>query len=636
MRLSLFAFILIAAVFLLFVLALTRSAADALGEQAEARIDEQNHALVDMISTYNAGLVAEVGRFMGLLDTSFNSSYAIDTVHQVKVGTYTLPTLTNGGAALDLDFRIPDQFTAQTGAVATVFQRNGDEFIRVTTSLKKQNGDRALASQLDHQHPAYRRLLDGQTFSGLATLFGKQYITQYKPIRDANGQVIGALFVGVDVSAEIDGIKQKIRDKKIAQDGYFFVLDADPNGKPGQYLVHPTDQGQSALTLRDHDGVAVFQRVLDMQSGRLLARFAGDSQTHLVSFAYQPDWHWIIGGNVVQDELTAAVRTAQIEYSVLGLVLVLLLALGNFVLVHRIVSRPLRHAVDVAKQLAAGDLTQREQVDRNDEIGELLTAIYGIGSGLAAIVTQVRAAVGMMDDDTTSIAADTADIAQRIASQASSLEETAASMEQITSTVQQNATNAMAARDIAQTSAQHATEGGDAVQRVVQTMATLNQSSQKIFDIVSVIESIAFQTNILALNASVEAARAGEQGRGFAVVASEVRALAQRSGDAAKEISVLVHASVDQIKQGYTLADAAADTIHAVVDEAQRMSSVISEITLASKEQSIGIEQVNLAVSQIGAVMQENALLVNQTEEAAFRLSEESTELSRTVAVFKV
>jgi methyl-accepting chemotaxis protein len=255
---------------------------------------------------------------------------------------------------------------------------------------------------------------------------------------------------------------------------------------------------------------------------------------------------------------------------------------------------------------------------------------------LSDTIRQIHEAAATIKGASHEIAAGNADLSQRTEEQASSLEETAASMEELTSTVKQNAENARQANQLAIGASDVALKGGQVVEEVVGTMSSINESSRKIVDIISVIDGIAFQTNILALNAAVEAARAGEQGRGFAVVATEVRNLAQRSAAAAKEIKTLIGNSVEKVDAGTKLVDAAGKTMAEIVAAVRRVTDIMGEITAASEEQSAGIEQVNKAVAQMDDVTQQNAALVEQASAAAEAMEEQAQNLAAAVAVFKV
>ncbi len=299
------------------------------------------------------------------------------------------------------------------------------------------------------------------------------------------------------------------------------------------------------------------------------------------------------------------------------------------------VSRPLQRAIAVAEAVAAGDLGSNVVVDRADETGQLLAALQKMNTGLQQMVAQIRQSADSISTASREIASGNQDLSSRTEHQASALQETAASMQQMTSTVQQTAESSRQASQLAQAAVEVAEQGGDVVQRVVQTMGEISDSSRKVADIITVIDGIAFQTNILALNAAVEAARAGEQGRGFAVVAGEVRALAQRSATAAREIKTLIQTSVERVDSGAGLVTEAGTTMTQIVSQIRRMTDLMAEINASANEQSTGIAQVNQAVSSIDQGTQQNAALVEQSAAAAESLQQQAAGLSEVVAQFR-
>jgi methyl-accepting chemotaxis protein len=302
----------------------------------------------------------------------------------------------------------------------------------------------------------------------------------------------------------------------------------------------------------------------------------------------------------------------------------------------RSITRPMKEAVKIAQTVAAGDLTSRIDVNTTDETGQLLQALKEMNDSLVRIVDQVRTGTETIASASSQIASGNLDLSSRTEEQASSLEETASSMEELTSAVKQNADNARQANSLATSASDVASNGGVVVAKVVETMSGINESAKKIVDIISVIDGIAFQTNILALNAAVEAARAGEQGRGFAVVASEVRNLAQRSAGAAKEIKALISDSVEKVDAGAKLVDQAGATMHEIVESVKRVTDIMADITAASNEQATGIEQVNQAITQMDDVTQQNAALVEQAAAAAQSLQDQAGSLTHAVSVFKL
>lgn len=300
------------------------------------------------------------------------------------------------------------------------------------------------------------------------------------------------------------------------------------------------------------------------------------------------------------------------------------------------ISRSLLQAITASDAFAKGDLTQSIRANGQDEVAQLLRSLSAMQDSLIRVVSTVRQGSEGVATASSQIAEGNQDLSSRTESQASALEETAASMEEMTSTVQQNAANAKTANQLANSASEVAEHGGQVVAQVVDTMRGINDSSRKIADIISVIDSIAFQTNILALNAAVEAARAGEQGRGFAVVAGEVRTLAQRSAVAAKEIKQLIDDSVARVEQGSAQVDKAGSTMSEVVSSVRRMTDIMAEISAASAEQSAGVVQVGEAVQQMDQATQQNAALVEEMAAASASLRGQAQDLVQVVSVFKL
>ena len=333
----------------------------------------------------------------------------------------------------------------------------------------------------------------------------------------------------------------------------------------------------------------------------------------------------------------SALLAKQTEFLILILALV---ASGISLLVAffatRSITTPLKEAVGIAQRVANGDLTSDIEVKTHDETGQMMDALKYMNDSLMKIVGEVRAGTETIASASTEIASGNLDLSHRTEQQAASLQETSASMRDLTDTVKKNADNAHQANKLAVSASEVAAKGGNVVSQVVETMGSINASSKKIVDIISVIDGIAFQTNILALNAAVEAARAGEQGRGFAVVASEVRNLAQRSAAAAKEIKTLIGDSVEKVEIGSKLVGQAGTTMDEVVASVKRVTDIMSEITTASQAQSSGIEQVNRSIAQMDEVTQQNAALVEEAAAAAEAMQNQAGNLAQVVSVFKL
>jgi methyl-accepting chemotaxis protein len=400
--------------------------------------------------------------------------------------------------------------------------------------------------------------------------------------------------------------------------------------------LYPDFQKNVAIVLAEHIKLMAAVKARDAAAFKLV--FMGDSNKSYTEAMTTLDKLADVnvkGTNKSTNEANATYLNAQLWIWAMLAAAILVGMLSAFC-VARMIATPLAIAVGVAKRVAAGDLTADIRPMSKDETGQLMLSLKEMNDSLLRIVGQVRAGTDTIATASGQIASGNLDLSSRTEQQASSLEETASAMEELTSTVKQNADNARQASQLAIGASQVAVEGGNVVGKVIDTMSSINESSKKIVDIISVIDGIAFQTNILALNAAVEAARAGEQGRGFAVVASEVRSLAQRSAAAAKEIKTLIDDSVTQVDAGAKLVEDAGKTMTEVVNSVRRVTDIVSEISSASQEQNVGIEEINRAVVQMDEVTQQNAALVEEAAAAAQSLQDQAEKLADIVSVFKL
>jgi len=640
-KITVFTFALMTVIMAVILVLINHSTSTMLTERAKSNVANSLHGISNTVEVFNNAMTNEASSFARLFASEFDDGkFSLDTANTVEIAGKPTPSLIHGGKALNLDFTGPDKFTNETGVIATIFAANGAEFVRVTTSLKKENGERAVGTQLDHAHPSYPLLRNGQSYIGLATLFGKQFITQYDPIKDGAGNVIGVLFIGLDISKNMDMLKQKIKAIKIGDTGYIYVINAAKGEKQGTALIHPKREGDNLIDTKSTDGNPIIREMLEAKSGGMTYNWAASDgeapREKMVEYHTFKDWNWLIVGGTYTDEITREAATLRDRYALIGLAALVIFAVVLFLLVRTVVSRPLARAEQAADRIARGDLDVHLEIHNKDEIGLVLRALNGISSNLSSVVGQVRAGAEQITTAATEIANGNLDLSSRTEEQASSLEETAASMEELSGAVRQNADNAAQANQMAMAASGIAAKGGAVVAQVVDTMGSINASSRKIVDIISVIDGIAFQTNILALNAAVEAARAGEQGRGFAVVATEVRNLAQRSATAAKEIKELIDDSVSKVDVGSRQVAEAGSTIQEVVESVRRVTDIMAEISSASDEQRAGIGQVHDAIHQMDEVTQQNAALVEQAAAAAAALQDQAHDLVEVVRIFNL
>ena len=623
-KLSVLTSLSVAIVLFTLTLTLSHNAARQLEQLATDDMQNQVLGINEMATMFNATLSEEVANYTKLFQSFRPNRFSRDENERIQVGEFSTPTLRAGLKTLNMDQIAVDDFLDRTGAVSTIFVRDGEDYIRIATSLKKQDGNRAIGTKLDRSSAAWRSVNQGEIYRGLTTLFGHRYITQYQPVQDESGAVIAILFVGVQIDAQYALMRDKVLARHLGDSGSFFVLNGAPGSTQGQYLFDRQSEGK--LPRWDQ---SVQQQLLTQSKGLLSIELDGETKLLAV-----PGWNWIIAGEVSRASLLAPITQSRNLFIVIGLALVIAFAVGFMWYSRRAITRPLQQVIHLAEQYAAGNLQAHLDSSRRDEIGQLVFAINGIGDGLEKVVSQVRSAARDISRGTDTIAASSSSISEQISRQASSVEETSASMEQFGATVSQTAANVRQAMALVSEAASTVDHGGSTVARSVETMAEIRVASQSIADITHVIESIAFQTNILALNAAVEAARAGEHGKGFAVVAAEVRALAQRSANAAKEIDNLIATSIDKVAAGHTLSEQTRDAMQHIVSHIEQVKSLMGEINIAAQEQAAGIGQVNLAMNHIGQATHQSSDMITQSETTAQTLSQQGNHLTQLVSVF--
>jgi methyl-accepting chemotaxis protein len=631
---------------LLLVLLITMGIVSALLWQNFGRLsrgDAQQYAaqLRTLVQTFDETAQEQAKRDFTLFKANFPGNFSLSEAP----GADGKPeaTLAFQGVPINGDFEVVDRFSKDSmGAVATIFARTGDDFIRVTTSLKKQDGDRAYKTLLDRKHPAYELMNEGKTFIGRANLFGREYMTVYEPIREGN-RTIGILFIGSDIGPILGKLNTVMAGQKLFATGAVYAVNISAG--PARGNVFGLTGANAALKVDEKvdeakawlASLSGIEQTGDFESSWSPRRSGdGDTAARYVAVERYKPWNWAIVAEAPESEMMGEARSV-LTWLWLGVLVALaLLTVVLVVATRRLVGAPVQQLSTALGYLAQGDLTHAVTLKSRDEIGSLAQAMEGFRVRLVESLSTVRTSAESVSSASTEIAQGNQDLSGRTESQASSLEETAASMEQLGATIRHNADSASQANQLAVGASRVAAQGGEVVSKVVSTMQDINTSSQKIADIIGVIDGIAFQTNILALNAAVEAARAGEQGRGFAVVAAEVRNLAQRTAAEAKAIKELIGASSAMVQQGSVLADQAGTTMQEVVSSIQRVADMVSEISAASSEQTAGVGQVGEAVTQLDQTTQQNAALVEEMAAAASSLQTQAHQMVSAIAQFNL
>ena len=618
----------LAVVLLLLSLAVSYISTHTAREQLTASVTHATEGLVSSIDTVEQANRRMVERASRAFGRYFSGVVELDTA---------TGTLTHSGHTLNNDFTVVDKFSEDTGGVATVFARQGDDFVRITTSLRNLQGERVILTKLDRQHPAYPLMLQGKAYIGRANLFGKPYMTAYEPLRNAAGDVVGILFVGTDLTAFQEAMQQQILNTQLFQHGGAMVIAPGTGLDQATFVAHRAHQGKKVLEVYPQARASLEQLVAD-DDGFVedVTPLLPEQGRHPWAVLRKTQSGWWVISEVSDDEAMASQRKAlTLLWAAMAAALVLL-AGGLLVTLRRGVSAPLRELTQAITLIAKGDLTQPFHSTRRDEVGDLVREVEGMRLRYIDMLQQVHTAAHSIASASSQIALGNSDLAERTENTAQRLAHSAQGIEEVTHGVRQSADAASQAHQLSASAVEVASKGGQVVSNVVTTMDDINTSSRKIGDIIGVIDGIAFQTNILALNAAVEAARAGEQGRGFAVVAAEVRTLARRSAEAAKEIKALINTSVSDVESGARLVQEAGQTMQEIVSSVQRMGDIIGEISSATHEQSARISQVNHDVMQLDQMTSQNASLVEESAAASQSMREQATRLERSVSVFKL
>jgi methyl-accepting chemotaxis protein-2 (aspartate sensor receptor) len=574
------------------------------------------------------------------------------------------PYLLLAGSRVEDRLDLVDNFTAQTGAAATIFLRQGDDFIRITTSLKNDDGSRPSGTALGPQHPARQPLLAGKSFIGKATILGKNYMTYYAPALDAEKKVIGAFFIGIELTETIKALKKSLLAYKIGDSGYVFAVDAGQN--LGNIVLHPSLEGKNSLDFKDSKGFAFIREMLDKKSGFFFYDWANPGETRMrqkaIVFEHFPEWDWVVGATCYIDDFN---KTADIvAHSLLIMaVAVLAVAIGScFLMTRRWISRPLQQLIGDADRIAAGDLQSTIPAGNADEVGRLRRAVAQMAGNLKSTIGEVRQTSGRVIEHVNALVNSAESVSQGSENQRESVTSMAASVEEMSVSIDQVAQHARDASQLTDRSGKTASDGEAVVQQAVvamnritdfvrqasQTITDLGQRSQDISAVVQVIREIADQTNLLALNAAIEAARAGEQGRGFAVVADEVRKLAERTAKSTQSIGEMIShiqegadAAVRQMAEGVatvetgsTLANQAGEAINSIEKGTREVAGAVDVIANAASEQSAASQTLAVGIERISQMADANHLAARQTAESAQALRHLATQLDQSLARF--
>ena len=610
----------------------------------EEHLASEARLLADQLSTFHGTLRESTQRLAGLFEQRFETGLSVHPDEPVSVAGTPAPGLHLGGEVLNNNFKEVDDFKKMTAGVATVFVRSGEDFVRVSTNVSKQDGNRAIGTVLDHANPAYARLMAGQSFVGRSLLFGRLYMSQYTPVRDGSGKIIAVLYVGFDYTDAQNAQFANLERFRIGQTGSLALLD-----EQSKWLVPIA--GVQAL---DKAIPAIVNLAKTPGKGDFWSDKSEDFYSVAVPFEGGP---WSVVASMPKAEISAVTWSVGIQLAI-GSLLAMLIAVGSAIWLLRSKLAPLGDLVRQAEALGAGDLSVRLNVSSNDEIGQLGRAFNQMSQALSTMVEHIRKASQEVNSRAQALSGLSGGAYEGMEQQSGEITSMAGAVEEFSATSLNIADNMGSTQRLAQENAQQTqigrtsmTEASSSLEQIAGALNstatvinTLGQRSQEIGGIVGVITSIAEQTNLLALNAAIEAARAGEQGRGFAVVADEVRNLASRTRQATDEISGMIQSiqqetgnAISTMEQGNVLMqeglsrNANVASALARIDEQSRSAGQqFAAITTATQEQSStatllssNLQSIALANSEQREVVANLAITAKELESLAAGLRAE-------------